>query len=131
MRRRISYSLAVRIKIRTGRSSFAGRNHSHIRTVDVHRVDLIARASASRLKDQFLSVSREIRLGVLAAEAQLANVGEVFLLRQPKRIIGKRGRVSRCKGGQRDDKDYENRFHYSSGVSDKLQFVAVFREAAG
>src|SRR3954462_15966784 len=52
----------------------------NIRAVDVHRVDLVARTAFSfRLKDQFVSVKRKIRLGILAAERLLLNIREVLL----------------------------------------------------
>ena len=48
-----------------------------------HREDLVARhALARRLEDEALAVEREVRLGVLAAEGELAHVPQARLARR-------------------------------------------------
>ena len=52
------------------------------RPIDVHDILLIAaRVGFLPLKNQLLARTREIRLGVLATEGQLANVAEMDLAR--------------------------------------------------
>ena len=78
MRRSVEDFFAIFVKVRTGRPSVTVRDHLHVRTIRVHRVYLIAASSVTlRLKDQLLSIRREIRLGVLAAERQLLYILEV------------------------------------------------------
>jgi hypothetical protein len=78
----------AREEVRTGCTAVAGRDELRVRAVDIHRVDLIAGvAFARRLKDQLLAVGGEVSLGVLAAEGQLFQVPEVFLLRQEKLVV--------------------------------------------
>ena len=78
MRRSVQDLFAVLVKVRTRRAAFTVRDHLHVRTIRVHRVYLIAASSVTlRLKDQLLSIRREIRLCVLAAERQLLYIFEV------------------------------------------------------
>ena len=80
-------SLVAGEEVAARRLAAAGRDASHVRAVDVHDELLIAAASVSRrLKDQAFAVVAEIRLGVLAAERELANVAEMRLVRLVTRV---------------------------------------------
>src|SRR5437870_13055341 len=85
MRRGIKNAFVTGEEVRARCAAVAGRNHLHIRSVDVHRVDLIALAPiARRLKDQLLAVGGKVRLGVLAAKGELLQVAQMLLLRERK-----------------------------------------------
>ena len=78
MRRRIEHLLAVLEKVRARRASFAVRDLLHVRPVDIHPIDTVARvAVALRLKDQLLSIGGEIGLSILAGECQLLEIAQV------------------------------------------------------
>src|SRR6266516_698761 len=80
---RIENAFAVRKIIRACGTARARRNHPDIGTVSVHGIDLIALMSiARRLKDQLFDVRGKVRFSILAAEAQLAQIAQVRLLRQ-------------------------------------------------
>ena len=75
MRGGIDNSLAVRKEKPAGRSALAAVHEPHVAAVDIHAEDLIASIGrARRLKDDFIAVEREIRLGILAAESELSHV---------------------------------------------------------
>jgi hypothetical protein len=75
MRRSIDNSLAIGKEKPAGRSPLAAVQQLRIATVDIHAEDLIALIGrTSRLKDDFIAVEREIRLGVLTAERELSHV---------------------------------------------------------
>src|SRR5713226_7178313 len=93
MRGRIKNAFVAGEKVRTRGAPIAGRNHVQVRSVDVHRVDLIAFVPvARRLKDQLLAVAGKIRFGVFTAEGQLLHVAQMLFLRQGE--IGSLG----CRG---------------------------------
>lgn len=67
-------------KVRARRLPAAVRDHSETGAVDRYREDLVTlEVIASRLEDQAHPVEGETRLGVLAAEGQLANAPEMRL----------------------------------------------------
>src|SRR5712692_2283972 len=87
MRRRIKDAFVAGEKVRAGGAAVAGRNQLHLRTVDVHGVNLIALvAIARRLKDQLLAVAGKVSFGVLAAEGKLTHVAQMFFLGERQRI---------------------------------------------
>ena len=74
-----------REEVRASRAAVAGRNHLHVRSVDIHRVNLIAfTAVARRLKDQFLAVGGKVSFGILSAKGQLFDIAEMLFLREGK-----------------------------------------------
>src|SRR5439155_23696770 len=83
MRRGIKNSFVAGEEVRARRAAVAGRNHLHVRAVDVHRVNLIALVTIARgLKDQLLAVAGKVSLGVLATEGELLHVAQMFFLRK-------------------------------------------------
>ena len=80
---------------------------AHLRPVDAHGVDLVALAALARgLEDQLLAIGREVRLGVLAAEGELLDVGQMQLLgRLGRRRQGRRRPLLRHQAGGHDHRD--------------------------
>src|SRR5438105_13365615 len=79
--RRREEDLAVFVEeVTAGGLAFAVREAMHVGAIDMHRVLLIARvAVASGLKREAASIGAEVRLGVLTAVCELADVGEMPL----------------------------------------------------
>ena len=70
--------LVVAQEIAAGGAAFAGRDQVQAGAVGIHDEHLVAGVGRARgLEDQALAVGRPIGLGVLAAESELTDVGEV------------------------------------------------------
>ena len=81
-RRRIDDRSLVRGEVGASGLPLAVGDPLNIRSVQVHREDLVATVRLTRsLKDQFFAIRREVGLRVLPFEGQLSNVGKALLAR--------------------------------------------------
>ena len=82
VRRREQHPAVVVEEVPAGGAAAAVGHAVHVGAVRVHHVLLVARVIAARaLEDDLRPVAREVRLGVLPAEGELPDVGEVHLTR--------------------------------------------------
>ena len=92
-RRRVENPVTRRKEVGAGRLALAVGDAVAVRAVGLHREDLVAgQRSLVGLEDEPGVVGRPVRLGVLAAEGQLPDVGEVFLLAGGEKARGGRWR---------------------------------------
>jgi hypothetical protein len=75
MRRGIDNPFAIRKEKPAGRSALAAVQKLHVATVNIHAKDLIALVwRASGLENDFSSIRRKVRLGILTAKRELSHV---------------------------------------------------------